>query len=200
MSAGPQTIREQITNQIRDKLVSGTFPSGSMLRETELASELGVSRGPIRDAFIQLSYEGFLSYQANRGVTVRSPPDPADREFITSVRQQIEIYVIEKGIESLQNEDIERVQNALQSLKQACDAGDSALLARHDIAFHQSIMVACGGEDFVAAWRQLCARMLLTYTRLGNYDQAYREHEDIFKALKSKDKRATIAAIKSNIR
>ena len=54
-----RTIREQVTNQIRDEVVAGNLPAGHPLREGELAERFGVSRGPIRDAFLQLSQEGF---------------------------------------------------------------------------------------------------------------------------------------------
>jgi DNA-binding GntR family transcriptional regulator len=200
MGPMPRTIREQITTQIRDDLVAGTFPAGSMLRESELAERFGVSRGPIRDAFLQLSNEGFLAYQANRGVTVRHPPDPQDREFITSLRKQLEAHVIKKGIAGLSDESVKRIGQALQNLKVACDSGDVAVIARCDMQFHELILVACGGEDLVPAWKQLCSRMLLTYTRLSDYQEAYREHAAIFESLRSKKKQATIAAVKANIK
>ena len=169
MGSIPRTIREQVTSQIRDDLVAGNFPAGSTLRETEFAERFGVSRGPIRDALLQLSQEGFLAYQANRGVTVRHPPDPDDREFITSLRKQFETHVIKKGIAKLSEDSITKIEAALDNLKSACDSGDVAAIASCDMAFHESVLVGCGGEDLVPAWRQLCSRMLLTYTRLNDY-------------------------------
>ena len=200
MGSIPRTIREQVTSQIRDELVAGTFPAGSALRESELAERFGVSRGPIRDALLQLSNEGFLAYQANRGVTVRHPPDPDDREFITSLRTQLETHVIKKGIATLSEESINKIESALNNLKSACDSGDVAAIASCDMAFHQAVLVGCGGEDLVPAWKQLCSRMLLIYTRLTDYQQAYREHVQIFEALQAKKKQAAIAALKTNIK
>lgn len=200
MSFAPQTIREQVTDQLRNDLVSGTLPAGTTLRETELASRLGVSRGPVRDAFIQLSHEGFLSYQANRGVTVRRLPDPADRAFVASIRLQIETYVIKKGLKKATSEAIENVGKSLGRLKAACAKGDEMEIAQCDIEFHESILIACGGEDLANSWRLLCSRMLLTYTRLENYGQTYQEHADIFEAVKKKSSRATITALKANIK
>lgn len=200
MTVAPQTIRQQITNRIRKDLVLGHFPAGSTLRETELANRLGVSRGPVRDAFIQLSHEGFLDYQANRGVTVRHPPDPADREFVADIRRRMESHVVVKGMKTLTDDGVRSVESALARLDAACQQGDVTEIAHCDIAFHESIMVACGGEDFVGAWRLLCSRMLLSYTRHENYDQMYAEHVAIFDAFKSKSSRAVIAALKANIK
>jgi DNA-binding GntR family transcriptional regulator len=199
MKLAPKTVREQVTNKIRDELVAGRFEAGTMLRETELANRLGVSRGPVRDAFIQLSYEGYLAYHANRGVMVRHPPNPEDREFITSLRQQIETHVVEKGIDDLSDESLAIVKDVLGQLKEACDSSDATKIALQDVAFHEAVLIGCGGEDLVAAWRQLCSRMLLVYTRHNNYRQSFSEHKEIYEAIAAKDKKAAIAAIKKNI-
>ena len=164
-----RTIREQVTDRIRDDLVAGNFSHGAVLREAELAKRFGVSRGPIRDAFLQLSQEGFLAYEANRGVKLRQPPDPENRDFIVSLRVQIETFVIKKGFSRLRGDSLVTVENALQELKTACAGNDVAAVARCDMAFHEAILAGCRGDDFILAWKQLCSRMLLTYTRLDDY-------------------------------
>ena len=68
------------------------------------------------------------------------------------------------------------------------------------MAFHEVILVACGGDDFLSVWKLLCTQMLLTYTRLDNFQQVYDEHVAILAALKSGRKQVLIAAIKANIR
>ena len=118
-----RTIREQVTDQIRDDVVAGKFPAGQALRESELAERFGVSRGPVRDAFLQLSQEGFLAYQANRGVTVRNPPDSVDHEFIVSLRQQIECHVIKRGLERIEQTAWEKMETALAELESAWPVG-----------------------------------------------------------------------------
>ncbi|EMI56855.1 GntR family transcriptional regulator [Rhodopirellula sallentina] len=200
MSIQPKTVREQVTNQLRDDLLSGRFEAGSMLREIELASRFGVSRGPVRDAFIQLSHEGYLAYYANRGVMVRQPPNPEDRKFITSLRVEIETHVVTRGAASVDPGELKLVEVSLDRLKAACDTGKATHIALRDVEFHEAILVACGGEDMLGAWRQLCSRMLLTYTRHDNYAQTYREHFEIFTPLADGDPKATVAAIKANIR
>ena len=195
-----RTIREQVTNQIRDDVVAGKFPAGQPLREGKLAERFGVSRGPIRDAFLQLSQEGFLAYQANRGVTVRTPPKDENRDFIVSLRQQVECFVIRRGLDQLRNGSFVSIKSALDDLKAACTGDDVAAVAKCDMAFHEVILTACGGDDFLSVWKLLCTQMLLNYTRLENYQQVYDEHVAILAALKSGRKQVLIAAIKANIR
>jgi DNA-binding FadR family transcriptional regulator len=88
MASAPQTIRQQITNQIRNDLVSGTFPAGTTLRESEMANRLGVSRGPVRDAFIQLSHEGILAYWLTRGTRTTGKPTKNTQTFSQRSRRR----------------------------------------------------------------------------------------------------------------
>ncbi len=196
-----RTIRDQVTDQIRNDVVSGKFASGQPLREREIAKKLGVSHGPVRDAFLQLSQEGFLTYQANRGVTVRHPPGNENQEFIISLRRQIEFFVLHRGFHYLsEEENLKHIEAALQDLKVACSAGDIALIAQTDMAFHQTILEICGGADFLLIWKWLCSQMLLVYSRLEDYMQVYEEHVAIFEGLRSGKKKAAITALKFNIR
>ena len=193
------SIREQITGKIRDELVAGNFEAGLPLRETQMAKRFGVSRGPVRDAFLQLSQEGFLAYHSNRGVTVRHPPALEDRSFVASLRAQIESYIVHKGFEKLTPESHKQIAVALAGLKQACSDKDVIEVAKADMEFHRSILQECGGDDFIQTWRQLCARMLLTYSRLKSFDEAYAEHEEIFELIKKKDLKKTLSMLERNI-
>jgi DNA-binding GntR family transcriptional regulator len=200
MSRISRTIREQVTDQIRDDLVAGNYFAGEQLREAELAERFGVSRGPIRDAFLQLSQEGVLTYQANRGVTVRRSLDPENGDFIISLRQQIECFAIRRGIGRLKQDGTASIKAALDELKIACAGGDVATIARCDMAFHQAVLLACGGDDFLPVWKLLCSQMLLAYSRLEDYEQVYVEHVAIFEPLGNGRKLAASTAIKANIR
>lgn len=192
-------IREEITNKIRDELVAGKHEAGVPLREIEMANRFGVSRGPIRDAFLQLSQEGFLAYQSNRGVTVRHAPSLEDRDFVVSIRSQIELYVVRKGFDTLTESGIRKIESTLAALQVACNSAEVVEVAKADMAFHEAILLECGGEEHAPVWRQLCSRMLLAYSRLETYQEAYSEHEEIFKAIKEKDLERALTALDSNI-
>lgn len=194
-----RSIREEITEKIRDELVAGEFKAGLALRETELAKRFSVSRGPIRDAFLQLSQEGFLAYQVNKGVTVCHPLVGEDRELIASLRSQIESFVVKKGFERITDRSLAAIGEALKSLRVALDGGVVHLIAKADMAFHESILEACHGGDHVHVWRLLCSRMLLTQVNMKNRDEIYQDHYAIYSALKNKSKEEALAAINANV-
>ena len=92
------------------------------------------------------------------------------------------------------------IRRALEDLRLACETERSAAVARADLRFHEALLLAAGDEEFMPMWRWLCSQMLLTYSRLDNYQQVCDEHQDIFQALKSGKRQAVVAAIKANIR
>lgn len=195
-----RTIREQVIRQIRDEVVTGAFPAGSTLREVELAKRFGVSRGPIREACLQLSQEGFLVYEANRGVSVCHPPNPADRDVVASLRRQLEAYVVGKGLKDVSEDGIKEIKASLKRLESACADVDVATIAGCDMAFHETILRACGGDGLLSVWSHLCARMLMTYMRLENYQQVYQEHVRVFEAIQAGREQDAIAALNANIK
>lgn len=195
-----RTIREQVTDRLREEVLAGKYQAGQPLREAEVARRFGVSRGPVRDAFLQLSQEGLLTYQANRGVTVRQPPLPEHQRLIVSLRRQIECYCIRYGLERVTDEDLQLIAQALKDLKLACWSEDVARVARCDLQFHEAVLAACGGSQFLPIWRGLCSQMLLAYSRLATFDQVYEEHARIMDALVRRSKPDAIAALRANIR
>lgn len=195
-----RTIREQITDRIRDELISGRMPTGKPLREKELAERFGVSRGPVRDAFLQLTNEGFLAYQANCGVTVRTAMVGADRDFLMSLRWQIEEFVIRRGFSQITDDDQAKLDAVLDRLRDACRQKDVAAIARCDMEFHQTILIAAGGEEFLPIWKQICTQMLLAYTRFNNYSQIVQEHVAIREACRKKSLKSVLSAVKDNLK
>ena len=68
MAPGPQSV----TDRLRGMIMSGNIPPGRHLFEVPLATELGISRTPLRTALTALAQEGLLDYRPNRGYVVRS--------------------------------------------------------------------------------------------------------------------------------
>jgi DNA-binding GntR family transcriptional regulator len=84
-----QASHEQYT-LLRKRLVEGEFPPGSLLQETAIAAEHGISRTPVRDALARLEQDGFLR-RAPRGYRVRE----------RSPEEVIDVYAVRISLESL---------------------------------------------------------------------------------------------------
>ena len=65
-----KTLRQEVADEIRRKILKGEFKAGERIKEHEMAQMLGVSRGPVREALRQLEQEGLVRYERNVGCSV----------------------------------------------------------------------------------------------------------------------------------
>jgi DNA-binding GntR family transcriptional regulator len=195
-----RTIREQIADQLRREVLSGQLKSGDSLREQKLAERFGVSRGPIRDALLQLTQEGLLVSQPNVGVKVGHVPSEAIRSLIIILRRHIEHYALERIFATITPADIRHWEEILERLKAACQRGDMAALVEHDMTFHRSIIERADDADLMAVWLPIVLRMRLIYSRHTDLMQCHAEHERVLEAIRRGDLPGAVAALEANIR
>jgi DNA-binding GntR family transcriptional regulator len=70
-AAPGRTVQSWVAEVLRERIIIGALPVGSRLRQTDIASELGVSTTPVREAFRSLATEGLVQIDEHRGVVVR---------------------------------------------------------------------------------------------------------------------------------
>ena len=100
-----RTIREQVVDRLRADVMSGRIGAGESLRETQLAERFGTSRGPIRDALLQLTQEGLLVSRPNCGVRVGCPPDGALSPLLFELRHKLEVHALGRIMDELDDAD-----------------------------------------------------------------------------------------------
>ncbi len=192
-----RTIREQIATHLRYAVLSGELGEGAALREQSLAQRFGVSRGPIRDALLQLTQEGLLVAEQNRGVRVRRP-DPAIRSLVVGMRRKIESFAL-RGLCQRGDEALIFFAENLALFQAACMRGDMAEVVEHDMAFHRHIVENGGGADLVAMWVPVVTQMMLPYSRHRDLMDSYREHEAVVEALRGSDEAVALKCLRANI-
>ena len=194
-----RTIREQIVDRLRTDVLSGNIPKGSQLKEQELAQRYGVSRGPIRDALLQLTQEGLLVSEPNCGVKVSHKPNDKVQPLVVELRLRTEIFALKLLFEKRTDEQIQKLGNAVLQLKNACEKGDIASVVECDMAFHRNLIEFTEQEDLISIWLPIVVRMMLHYSRHENLMESCAEHEAILNAIRRKDLDGAIEALKLNI-
>jgi DNA-binding GntR family transcriptional regulator len=147
-----------VADRIRTAIMRGTFPPGTQLGEVDLASRLGVSRGPLREAMQRLVAEGLLRSERHRGLFVREL-DAADVRDVYTARTAVERAA---GLLLLAGDRAgaaERLSAALARMEEA--AGDPVALADADHAFHAEFVAASGSPRL-----RRMAETLLVETRM----------------------------------
>lgn len=125
---------EEISNALRQDIISGAIPAGSYLKTQELAHRYGVSINPVREALHRLSGEGFVILARNRSARVRIL-DEAFIRNIFDIRALIEPYLIRLFVGHAREEDIVRMSQ-IQNQIEALEIGDQTALSQLDKAFH----------------------------------------------------------------
>src|SRR6266508_2086678 len=108
-------IREAVADLIRNALLEGKFRPGQSLSEPALAAQLGVSRGPVREALLVLAEEGLVTYSRNRGFSVPTMGQE-DYSLIGAVQLPLETKILTLAKERVREADIRSLEQIKKKL------------------------------------------------------------------------------------
>jgi DNA-binding GntR family transcriptional regulator len=128
-------LRDEVFSRLREVIVDGTLAPGEQLRDLELASWLGVSRTPVREALLSLADAGLVVAQPGRSTIVSSLDMRAVRDACDVVAAMHELAVRE-AIASLTLDDLDVMRAANRRFKAALDKGDVDAALRADDQLH----------------------------------------------------------------
>jgi DNA-binding GntR family transcriptional regulator len=179
-----RTLSDQVFEIVREQIITGKLSDDTPIRQDALASELGVSKIPLREAFARLEQDGLLTSQANRGYIVR-PMSIAELEDIYDLRLKIEPDAAAYASTAATDEDRAEARQAFELLDQAAatNLGEVAIRNRE---FHTAL-VRPGRR---ALTTQLVERLTIFAERYvvahlepaGRDARAHREHHDLLDA------------------
>jgi DNA-binding GntR family transcriptional regulator len=197
-----RTLVDTVVEQLRDSILSGRFAPGERLVEAELARELAISRGPIREALALLEKDGIVVNVPRRGKFLPAF-DKQTIDEIYSLRKVIEPYAVQLLIGSLTDAKRAALQESLGSLKEAAEANDVLGLAQRDIDFHNRIYELSNHELLLKVWTEAISgklRMLLNVTvRTHPLASTVDNHRVIVDAIVAKDSRRARKLISDHI-
>lgn len=176
-----------IAGQLRRHIAEGDLAPGAQLVEADIARELGVSRGPIREAIQRLTQEGLLLNIRNRGVFVTEFSE-SDLRDIYEARTAVEkgaMEILAEGDYSLAGEELLR---CVEQMDEARVAGHELGVSEADIAFHEKLVELAASPRLSRMHATLLTETRMCLNRLqGRYeDEAVRvaEHRGIAEALR----------------
>jgi DNA-binding GntR family transcriptional regulator len=196
-----RSLREQVADRLRHDVLAGELLPGAHLRETELAGRFGVSRGPVRDALLQLAQEGWLVLAPHCGAKVSSPAPEAILPLIRAQRRMLERFALRRFIKDITPDDLAGWDDILEKMRGACERDDCPAIVVQDIALHLSFIERAGQPELLDLWLPLVARMRFAYAKY--YDTAleiYDEHRAIVDALRRRDLKAALKALETNVK
>jgi DNA-binding GntR family transcriptional regulator len=199
----PPALALVVEERLREAIVDGTLELGEMVSEDKLATRLGVSRTPVREALTALQMQGLVVIQPQRGSHIFQPTD-ADLAEICEYRAIIELSALRLAMQRDPAATIARLAAAQSRMMAAEAAGRSIEAARADADFHHVLIAHCGNARLAEAYKLVSGQVGAIRTRARQAANARRysgsQHDEIIAALETSDVDAASRVLEHHIR
>lgn len=204
-AAPPRTItRSRLADQayewLKDQILTRRLLPGARLSVPAIATELGLSRSPVREAVQRLVQEGLCDERPHQGAVVAA----------ADLRSLADLYQVRSALEGLSAElavgagdqtlaaDLTEIQQAHQA---AFDAGQSAEVIRNDLRFHRRLLVAAGNPQLERVLDPIFQQMTLAMLA-GSPSWSARavvEHQEVLDAVQVGDAAGAAARLRAHV-
>jgi DNA-binding GntR family transcriptional regulator len=152
-----QTFQQQAYDFIRGRIINLGYKPGEYIMDTDIASQLKISRTPVREAFHRLEKEGLLINEARRGWKVYSL-SLEDIHEIFDIKEVIEGMIARKAA-SCRDEHLRgKLRNAVLTMQAATDTGDTDAWLKADFFLHDILFQMAGNERAIQIIENLNAQ------------------------------------------
>lgn len=168
--------------ELERMILSGELSAGTKLNEAALAEMLGISRGPLREAFRSLEESGLVRQEKNIGVYVREI-SVAEADEIYEVREALEALVGRRLATSITSQQIKELRTMLDKMDKLADRGNVDGYYLMNLEFHDTLVrMTCNGK-LLLTYRRLIKELNLfrrnSLGQQGNIPASTREHREI---------------------
>jgi DNA-binding GntR family transcriptional regulator len=184
-----QNIFKDLVVFIRNKILSGELNPGDRIVETHLASELGISQTPVREALRQLQGEGIVTVVPNKGPMVRSL-DPDDLFDIYSVRSMLEGLAIRLAVQHATDEELAQLKQAYNRFKDGLADEKGSFMPGDSYRIHEQIVKLSRHSRVISMYESTSVLVAIANRRLGANRSIRAEierHEELLDALQQRD-------------
>ena len=202
---GTGSAAARVYAHVKERLLDGSFHGGALLSENELSQQLGLSRTPVRQAFVQLEAEGLLELYPKRGALV-VPVAASEIEDVFEARLLVEEHCARRAAAvgaALATELAEAIAEQERAIGPG--GGGMAEFARSDRRFHRAIVHAAGNAILTRLYDALRDRQqrIAAVSLARNPSDAQRfviEHRGIADALGREDDTAACELVSAHLR
>ena len=195
-------MAQQIAESLRTSIIAGRYGPGERLIETTLSTELGTSRGPVREALRQLENEGLVMSFPYRGAVVLGVSDEEVQEVLIPIRLTLERYSFARALDKLTDDDFAELGKQIWLMDEAGKANDLIKLVEADLCFHEIVIKASGQLHTMQIWRTIWPRIrgyFYRYERSRSFQETVEDHRVLLAALQSRDPSVALAQLERHI-
>lgn len=180
-----------VRQELERRIIGGEIAPGAKLNEADLADDLRVSRGPVREAFRALEQAGLVRVEKNRGVFVRELT-VAEADQLYEVRAGLDALIGRLAAQRATPEQIRQLRELLRGMQKAARARSVDAYYPLNIRFHDLLVEFTGNATLQATYRRLVNELHLFRRQAlahgpGSFPISTAEHAAIVEALGRRD-------------
>jgi DNA-binding GntR family transcriptional regulator len=195
-----QTLAQRTADAIRQMILSGSLAAGHVLRQEDLAQQIGVSRIPVREALRQLEAEGYVDLHAHRGATVAGLSADEALE-IYEIRASLETLALKLAIPKLSAAQLAHAATLLDQIDGA--APSFGTWAELNWSFHETLYAPCGKPRLLSMIKALhdnVGRYLRTSLTVGAHSPpSQAEHRTLLAACRRRDTQLALTLLDKHL-
>jgi DNA-binding GntR family transcriptional regulator len=190
---------DSVVQYVIRAILSNKLNPGVKLSEISLQEEFGFSRNVVREGFVKLVDAGVLVHKKNQSVRVVIPSEEQTKQ-IFQARKVIENGIMQILLENYLNGnlDVQLIENLIEEEKRLHNKGLNAELTQASCNFHLRLAELCNNQYLVESLQPLILLSALAASVFADKRSgfcSFKEHQDLFEAIKSKDESKTVTAI-----
>jgi len=191
-----------VQREIERLILEGGLAPGAKLNEAALADQLGVSRGPVREAFRALEESGLVRLEKNRGVYVRQiAVEEADE--IYELRALLDAFVGRRVALVADAESLRELRALVARMERASSRNDVDAFLEANLAFHDRLVELAGNGKLLSTYRRLVNELRLfrrtSLAQGGALPTSAREHRQIVEHIAARDAEGAARALHDHV-
>ncbi|MCW2599264.1 MAG: GntR family transcriptional regulator [Frankiales bacterium] len=197
-------LTDEVAENVRQAIFDGSLQLGERLNEVDIAERLQVSRGPVREALVQLKQEGIVTMEWHRGAFIVQLSADDFRE-LASLRTILEVFAIRQAAVAATQADLDDLCAVVKSMSSAMADQSDFDMIQLDVQFHDALYRASHHGRLWNAWSSIRSQVLLSLVSRravnNNYyrDLVIAEHEELLQVISSRDVEACEKAIRGHL-
>jgi DNA-binding GntR family transcriptional regulator len=185
------SFRKQAYEAIRTAILDGHLKPGARLLENEISDQMGISRGPLREALRQLEQDGFIVSHPYRETRVAETAQEVVEAVYVPIRRIIETYAAQKAHEKLSDEDFKHLYDIIARMDEVGKKDDLEKISELDYKVHHYIVGKSGGHGLQTIWNSIMNRIYSRFLIQGIHhptlSNVVTEHKEFLDLLREGD-------------
>ena len=196
-------ISEEISEILRDEIISGKLMPRERLLEEDLAKGFHVSRTPVREAIKRLESAGLVKIEQYKGAFV-SDRDVSEIRNIYELRMVLERYATETAMSFINIDTVSKLEETIQKMENCIESNDLIRFGIENEYFHRLILDRCPNTIAVKfiydLWELIGPVRRLSWRTISSMTRANEGHKEILEAIRRGDRETAGRQASNHIR